>query len=51
MSCVEELTRRFSHAKPRPPYGDGLDDVRAELSPLVRQWVDQHEANTVRVVR
>ncbi|TQN32937.1 hypothetical protein FHX37_2926 [Haloactinospora alba] len=35
-----------------PTYGDGLDDVRKELSPLVRQWLSQHEqANTVGVAR
>ncbi|TQN28522.1 hypothetical protein FHX37_3867 [Haloactinospora alba] len=35
-----------------PAYGDGLDDVRAELSPLVRQWLSQREqANAVGVVR
>ncbi|TQN27742.1 hypothetical protein FHX37_4471 [Haloactinospora alba] len=35
-----------------PVYGDGLDDVRAELSPLVHQWLSQREqtapAGTVR---
>ncbi|WP_141925764.1 hypothetical protein [Haloactinospora alba] len=37
---------------PAPPvYGDGLDDVRAELSPLVRQWLDQHEENRAEVVQ
>ncbi|TQN30410.1 hypothetical protein FHX37_0288 [Haloactinospora alba] len=35
-----------------PMYGDGLDDVRAELSPLVRQWLSQREQTTpVGVVR
>ncbi|TQN27818.1 hypothetical protein FHX37_4548 [Haloactinospora alba] len=35
-----------------PVYGDGLDDVRAELSPLVRQWLGQREQTTpVGVVR
>ncbi|TQN33514.1 hypothetical protein FHX37_3536 [Haloactinospora alba] len=28
-----------------PTYGDGIDDVRAELSPLVRQWLAQREEN------
>ncbi|TQN33243.1 hypothetical protein FHX37_3248 [Haloactinospora alba] len=38
---------------PTPPaHGDGLDDVRAELSPLVRQWLAQREEkSTVGVVR
>ncbi|TQN30402.1 hypothetical protein FHX37_0279 [Haloactinospora alba] len=35
-----------------PTYEDGLDDVRAELSPLVRQWLSQREQkNRVGVVR
>ncbi|TQN33397.1 hypothetical protein FHX37_3412 [Haloactinospora alba] len=35
-----------------PAFGDGLDDVRAELSPLVRQWLSQREEkSTVGVVR
>ncbi|TQN30230.1 hypothetical protein FHX37_0091 [Haloactinospora alba] len=30
--------------EPEPPtYGDGLDDLRAELSPLVRRWLAQRE--------
>ncbi|TQN30633.1 hypothetical protein FHX37_0515 [Haloactinospora alba] len=28
-----------------PAYGDGLDDLRAELSPLVRAWKSQREEN------
>ncbi|TQN30332.1 hypothetical protein FHX37_0206 [Haloactinospora alba] len=38
---------------PAPPaHEDGLDDVRAELSPLVRQWLSQREQkSTVGVVR
>ncbi|TQN33188.1 hypothetical protein FHX37_3189 [Haloactinospora alba] len=35
-----------------PAYGDGLDDVREALSPLVREWVSQREQTTpVGVVR
>ncbi|WP_141925695.1 hypothetical protein [Haloactinospora alba] len=35
-----------------PAHEDGLDDVRAELSPLVRQWLSQREQkSTVGVVR
>ncbi|WP_141924900.1 hypothetical protein [Haloactinospora alba] len=30
--------------EPAPPtYGDGLDDVREALSPLVRRWLSQRE--------
>lgn len=35
----------------QPVYGDGLDDVRAELSPLVRRWLAQREATSVGVIR
>ncbi|TQN30153.1 hypothetical protein FHX37_0014 [Haloactinospora alba] len=34
-----------------PAYGDGLDDLRAELSPLVRAWKSQREENRAGVVR
>ncbi|WP_141923636.1 hypothetical protein [Haloactinospora alba] len=34
-----------------PTHDDGLDDVRAELSPLVRRWLAQHEENRAGVVR
>ncbi|TQN31156.1 hypothetical protein FHX37_1048 [Haloactinospora alba] len=38
-SCLEELSRRSGQTV--PPYGDGLDDVRAALSPLIRQLAAQ----------
>ncbi|WP_141924784.1 hypothetical protein [Haloactinospora alba] len=35
-----------------PIYGDGLDGVRAELSPLVRQWLAQRDQeSTMGVIR
>lgn len=47
---VRELERQRGRTATPPPaprvYGDGLDDVRAELSPLVRLWLSQRRQET-----